>query len=96
MRIKQLYCQVKIQNKTVQFGSSGQNNEVHSGPDANKLSPLHKEEVAREAVEKKLEEEEEVAASSVKEGVEEGPKEGAEALVKVFLAGLSALRKNKK
>ena len=55
-----------------------------------------KEEVAREAVEKKLEEEEEVAASSVKEGVEEGPKEGAEALVKVFLAGLSALRKNKK
>ena len=55
-----------------------------------------KEEVAREAVEKKLEEEEEVAASSVKEGVEEEPKEGAEALVKVFLAGLSALRKNKK
>ena len=55
-----------------------------------------KEEVAREAVEKKLEEEEEVAASSVKEGVEEGPKEGPEALVKVFLAGLSALRKNKK
>ena len=46
--------------------------------------------------EKKLEEEEEVAASSVKEGVEEGPKEGAEALVKVFLAGLSALMKNKK
>ena len=69
---------------------------MHSGPDANKLSPLHKEEVAREPVEKKLEEEEEVAASSVKEGVEEGPKEGAEALVKVFLAGLSALRKNKK
>ena len=55
-----------------------------------------KEEVAREAVEKKLEEEEEVAASSVKEGVEEEPKEGAEALVKVFLAGLSALMKNKK
>ena len=55
-----------------------------------------KEEVAREAIEKKLEEEEEVAASSVKEGVEEEPKEGAEALVKVFLAGLSALRKNKK
>ena len=55
-----------------------------------------KEEVAREAVEKKLEEEEEVAASSVKEGVEEEPKEGAEALVKVFLAGLFALMKNKK
>ena len=55
-----------------------------------------KEEVAREAVEKKLEEEEEVAASSVKEGVEEGPKQVAEALVKVFLAGLSALMKNKK
>ena len=55
-----------------------------------------KEEVASEAVEKKLEEEEEVAASSVKEGVEEEPKEGAEALVKVFLAGLSALMKNKK
>ena len=55
-----------------------------------------KEEVAREAVEKKLEEEEEVAASSVKEGVEEEPKEGAEARLKVFLAGLSALMKNKK
>ena len=55
-----------------------------------------KEEVASEAVEKKLEEEEEVAASSVKEGVEEEPKEGAEALVKVFLAGLFALMKNKK
>ena len=56
-----------------------------------------KEEVASEAVEKKLEEEEEVAASSVKEGVEEEPKEGAEAMLKVFLsAGLSAVMKNKK
>ena len=55
-----------------------------------------KEEDAREAIEKKLEEEDEVAASSVKEGVEEEPKEGAEARLKVFLAGLSALMKNKK
>ena len=55
-----------------------------------------KEEDAREAIEKKVEEEDEVAASSVKEGVEEEPKEGAEARLKVFLAGLSALRKNKK
>ena len=55
-----------------------------------------KEEDAREAIEKKLEEEDEVAASSVKEGVEEEPKEGAEARLKVFLAGLSALMKNMK
>jgi len=55
-----------------------------------------KEEDAREAVEKKVEEEDEVAATSVKEGVEEEPKEGAEARLKVFLAGLSALMKNKK
>ena len=55
-----------------------------------------KEEDAREAIEKKVEEEDEVAASSVKEGVEEEPKEGAEARLKVFLAGLSALMKNKK
>ena len=55
-----------------------------------------KEEDAREAVEKKVEEEDEVAATSVKEGVEEEPKEGAEARLKVFLAGLSALMKNMK
>ena len=55
-----------------------------------------KEEDAREAIEKKVEEEDEVAASSVKEGVEEEPKEGAEARLKVFLAGLSALMKNMK
>ena len=55
-----------------------------------------KEEDAREAIEKKVEEEDEVAASSVKEGVEEEPKEGAEARLKVFLDGLSALMKNMK
>ena len=55
-----------------------------------------KEEDAREAVEKKVEEEDEVAATSVKEGVEEEPKEGAEARLKVFLDGLSALMKNMK
>ena len=55
-----------------------------------------KEEDAREAVEKKVEEEDEVAATTVKEGVEEEPKEGAEARLKVFLAGLSALMKNMK
>ena len=56
-----------------------------------------KEEDAREAIEKKLEEEDEVAASSVKEGVEEEPKEGAEeARMKAFLDGLSALMKNMK
>ena len=56
-----------------------------------------KEEDAREAIEKKVEEEDEVAASSVKEGVEEEPKEGAEeARMKAFLDGLSALMKNMK
>ena len=55
-----------------------------------------KEEDAREAIEKKVEEEDEVAASSVKEGVEQEPKEGAEARLKVFLDGLSALMKNMK
>ena len=55
-----------------------------------------KEEDAREAIEKKVEEEDEVAASSVKEGVEEEPKEGAEARLKAFLDGLSALMKNMK
>ena len=55
-----------------------------------------KEEDAREAIEKKVEEEDEVAASSVKEGVEEEPKEGTEARLKAFLDGLSALMKNMK
>ncbi len=55
-----------------------------------------KEEDAREAIEKKVEEEDEVAASYVKEGVEEEPKEGAEARLKAFLDGLSALMKNMK
>ena len=43
-----------------------------------------------------MEEEDEVAASSVKEGVEEEPKEGTEARLKAFLDGLSALMKNMK
>ena len=55
-----------------------------------------KEEIAREAVEKKVEEKEEVAASSVKEGVEGEPKEGAEEFLKVFLSVLSAMMKKKK
>ena len=54
-----------------------------------------KEEIAREAVEKKVEEKEEVAASSVKEGVEGEPKEGAEEFLKI-LSVLSAMMKKKK